>query len=75
MSSKAKKVLKFILTIGIVLSAVAAVFAIIVKMQKKLCAVDEEENDGEVCNGSCSDCGICASAEDAEEAEADDEEQ
>lgn len=67
MSDKAKKVMKFVLTVGIVLFAVAAVFAIVVKMQKKLAAVGEEKAVDGGCTGSCSECGMCDSDEEAEE--------
>ena len=72
MSKKAKGILKFVLTLGIVLSAAAAIFAIISRMHRKLDAapeVIEDEDDCAVCNGSCADCSICDSEaeEDAEE--------
>ena len=62
MSKKAKGILKFLLTVGIVLSAAAAVFAILTRMQRKLEASAEpadDADDGAVCNGSCADCSIC----------------
>ncbi len=74
MSDKAKKIIKFAVTIGIVLSAVGAVFAIVIKMQKKLAAVGEEENTDSGCSGSCSECGMCDSDGDIEAETEDDTE-
>ena len=71
MSKKAKGILKFVLTLGIVLSAAAAIFAIISRMHRKLDAAPEviDDEEGSVCNGSCADCSMCDSEaeEDAEE--------
>ena len=69
MSKKTKGILKFLLTLGIVLSAAAAVFAIITRMQRKLAAeaeVSDEEIDDEVCSGSCAECGMCDTEDEVE---------
>ncbi len=68
MTDKAKKIFKFILTIGIVLSAVAAVFAVAIRTQKKLAAVTKDEDDDtSECGGSCAECGMCECDDDEEE--------
>jgi hypothetical protein len=63
--TKLKKILKVFLTLGIIISAVLGVAAIISRMQKKLQEVDDEECDGDEdanegeCGGSCAECGLC----------------
>ena len=75
MSKKSKGILKFIIACGVVISAVAAVFAVLYRMHNKLKAVDESENDTDdgVCDGSCEGCTLCEdpAEEDAESDEAD----
>ena len=67
---KKSSILKFILTVGIVISAVLAVVAVIARMQRKLREVDGGDDDGEnTCGGNCSDCSLC----DEDDGESDDD--
>ena len=63
MCKKSKGIIKFIIACGVVVSAVCAVFAVLYRMHSKLKAADENEcAEGEVCNGECEGCNICADA-------------
>lgn len=73
MSNKAKGIIKFIIACGIVVSAAMAVYAILYRMRAKLRDPEDsdeelDEEDGELCNGSCESCGMCGDT-DEEEAE------
>ena len=70
MCKKSKGIIKFFIACGIVISAVAAVFAVLYRMQSKLKAAETEEQDDEdegLCNGSCSECGLCGDDEETED--------
>ena len=73
MSKKTKNVIKFFVACGIIVSAVAAVFAVLYRMRAKLNAAEECENEADegCCDGICENCDICddAVALDAEAAD------
>lgn len=69
MSKKAKGVIKFFIACGVVISAVAAVFAVLYRMCTKLRsteAADDEMSEDGCCTGECDSCDMCGGNESEE---------
>lgn len=76
MSKKAKGVIKFFVACGVVISAVAAVFAVLYRMRAKLKnneAADDEIIEDGCCTGECDSCDMCGGDDSDEQGEAEDD--